>query len=135
MTQRYLKLNMSKIKMNFPHQIYPYFSLLLMSKSYHHQSSFQSQKNGFLRNPHLLYSICNHFYYTSRNIKFFSTSLYTFSIETHNFHLDYCNNFLTYLPVSFMTSRNPQLPSSHKNLLPILKMYYVTFLLKTFQSF
>ena len=64
---------------------------------------------------------------------FLLLSIYIFSIETHNFHLNYSNNFPTYLPASFMTSCNPQLPSSCKNLLPKLKICYYTFLHKTFQ--
>ena len=125
--------------MNFPHQIYPYLSLPLMNESYHHQYCFQNQKNwfldGFLRSPHLFYPICSHFYYTFKHIKCFSTSLniYFFSIETHNFHLNYPNNFSTYLPASFMTSCDPQCPRSHKNLFPKLKICYYTFCHKAFQ--
>jgi len=135
MPHRYLKLKTSKIKMNFPHQIYPYLSLPLMNKSYHHQYSFQNQKK--MASWGVPISFTPYVVIFTIPLKilnvFLLLSIYTFSIETYNFHLNYSNNFPTYLPASFMTSCNPQLPSSHKNLLPKLKICYYTFLHKTFQ--
>lgn len=121
--------------MNFPHQIYPYISLPLMNKSHHNQYSLQNQKKMASWGVPISFTPYVVIFIIPLKILnvFLLLSIYTFSIETHNFHLNYSNNFPTYLPSSFMTFCNPQLPSSHKNLLPKLKICYYTFLHKTFQ--
>lgn len=106
MPHRHLKFKMFKIKISFPHHI--------IHLSDFHRWWIKPSSNQFLkpekwdtserRNLYLLYSLCNHFYCTSRIILCLLLSICTSPVETHNFHPDYSSNFLTYLPISFMTS-------------------------------
>lgn len=139
MPQRYLKLKTYKIKWIF-HTKFIHISVFhwWMNHTIINTVS-KTRKTGFLMaswgvpisfTPYVVIFII------PSNILnvFLLLSIYTFfSIETHNFHLNYPNNFSTYLPASFMTSCDPQCPRSHKNLFPKLKICYYTFRHKAFQ--